>query len=101
MKESKVKIESEKQNRNLSEERISELTNYKITFDERYPRCQSEKFQKITDTRLETGTYSAYEVYIHSKKCRVCGFNPFKNKPLNFKMRMNQWLGKYSWRSFK
>jgi len=102
MAESQNKIQLELQKRNLTEFKISELISISIEpTEENCPRCRSNNFMEITDTELRNTKYGGYEVEINSRKCRICGYNAQKDKPINWKVRMNRFFGKYNWKKLK
>lgn len=101
MKNSLELIEREKEGRNLIDGEIKTKIDYSVICNDRCLRCQSNNFQSIVDSKLKIHSYTAYEVEYHSRKCRICGYNAFKDKPLNFKIRFNKWIGKYYWKKLK
>ena|SRR5690606_4764548 len=102
MPESQAKIKSELKNRSLTDSEIAELTApVGQTELENCPRCDSRNFEEIKETELRTTKYGGYEVEINSRKCRICGYNPKIDKPINWKVRLNRFLGKYSWTKLK
>ena len=38
------------------------------------------------------------EFKVWSKRCRVCGYNGRTDRPLNLRVLLRKWLGRYSWR---
>jgi predicted Zn-ribbon and HTH transcriptional regulator len=102
MPESQHKIQSELKKRNLSDLGISGLTKeieqVKIG---NCPRCGSNNFQEITDTELRSTKYGGYEIEIISRSCRICSYNAQKDKPINWKVRLRKFLGKYAWKRLK
>ncbi|WP_282122682.1 hypothetical protein [Algibacter mikhailovii] len=102
MPESQHIIQSEIKKRNITELNIAELTHDIGQVElENCPRCGSNKFQEIKDTELRATKYGGYEVEINSRKCRICSYNPQKDKPINWKVRLNKFLGKYAWKKLK
>lgn len=102
MPESQAKIHSELKNRNLTDSKITELTKpVGQTELENCPRCGSSNFQELNETELRATKYGGYEVEINSRKCRICGYNPQMDKPINWKVRLDRFLGKYSWTKLK
>lgn len=102
MPESQNKILTELENRNLSESQTSELIKeIAEVSNENCPRCQSSNFMAIKDIELRSTQYGGYEVEINSRKCRICGYNVQKDKSLNWKVRLNRFLGKYKWTKLK
>lgn len=102
MPESQEKIQSEIESRNLTELNITELTKPIEQMDlNNCHRCGSNLFQEIKKTELRSTRYGGYEVEINSRKCRICGYNPYVDKPLNWKVRLNRFLGIYSWKKLK
>lgn len=102
MPESQAKIQSELKNRNLTDSEIAELTTPVVQTElENCPRCGSRNFQEIKETELRATKYGGYEVEINSRKCRICGYNPEMDKPINWKVRLDRFLGKYSWTKLK
>ncbi len=102
MPESQNKIHSELKSRNLTELKIAELTKpIGKTELENCPRCGSQIFQEIKETELRSTKYGGYEVEINSWKCRICGYNSRIDKPINWKIRLDRFLGKYSWTKLK
>ena len=65
------------------------------------PRCNSHHFLPISETELRSGVYSGYEVEIHSKVCRICGYTPNNHPPINWKTRLKKFFGKYAWKRLK
>jgi hypothetical protein len=102
MPESQFKIQSEIKKRNLSDASISELTKEieQINTDN-CPKCGSTKFQEIIDTEIHTTNYGGYETEIVSRKCRICAYNAQKDKPINWSVKLNRFLGKYAWKRLK
>lgn len=83
-------IEEEKKRRKLSQEKITEYIQVK-EFQQKNKclRCQSNlRFVEID--RIFVPDVGSYSIDVHSWKCIVCGFNPHKDKALNWKM----WLKK-------
>ncbi|MBC7000852.1 hypothetical protein [Cytophaga sp. FL35] len=102
MPESQEKIQSEIENRNLTDFALAELTKpIGETELENCPRCGSNLFQEIKETELRSTKYGGYEVEINSRKCRICSYNPQMDKPINWKVRLDRFLGKYSWTKLK
>ncbi len=98
MKESKDKILQELSKRKISSLSAEKLIDQKLeTTNENCPRCQSVDFLEIKDRELRTRKYSSYEVEIISRKCRICGYNPYKDKALNCKVRWKKIRGRYHW----
>ena len=102
MQESQNKIHSELKSRSLSESQTTELLKQvgKVK-SENCPRCGSHRFTEIKDTELRATKYGGYEVEINSRKCKICSYNPQKDKPINWKVRLNKFLGKYAWTKLK
>jgi ribosomal protein L37E len=102
MLESKKHIKSELHKRNLTEIRVKSLINAKENeTKESCPRCQSENFIEVKDVELKIVKYDSYEIEINSRKCSVCGYNAYKNKAINWKVRINKWFGNYNWKRLK
>ena len=102
LKGSKEKIEKNRQKRRLTENEIDGLIEkQKIILNQKCPRCQGENFEEIIDYDVVISNNAPIEKKIHSRKCRICGYNSYKNKPLNFRMRINKILGKYYWVELK
>ena len=100
--QSQDKIRSELKNRKLTDTKISELISAVVNKElGGCSRCSSNNFQEIKETELRSTSYGRYEVEINSWKCRICGYNPQKDKPINWRVRLNKFLGKYSWTRFK
>jgi len=102
MPESQNKIQSELNSRSLLDLNIVELTKEidQVEFGN-CPRCGSSNFQNIKETELRSTSYGGYEVEINSRKCRICAYNAQKDKPISWKVRLNRFLGKYSWKKLK
>jgi len=97
--ESKEIIANEFIRRSMSMESVEALTKRsKVVINENCPRCQSHDFFLEYDIQLIMSRYSSSEVKIWSKRCRICGYNAHRDKPLNFRVRLQRWLGRYSWR---
>jgi len=98
LKDSKKIIENNRRKRRLTEIEISKLIkNQEIVLNQKCPRCQGENFMEVIDHEVVISNNTPIEKKIHSRKCRICGYNSYKNKPLNFKMRVNKIFGKYYW----
>lgn len=50
---------------------------------------------EVIDLEVVISNNTPIEKKNHSRKCRICGYNSYKNKPLNFKMRVNKIFKKY------
>ena len=97
-----MKIKKEISNRNLSESDIEKLTGEIEQVESGFcPRCGSDNFQDIKETELRASKYGGYEVEINTRKCRICAYNPQKDKPVNWSVRLNRFLGKYAWVKLK
>jgi DNA-directed RNA polymerase subunit RPC12/RpoP len=57
------------------------LENIVITSDDNCQRCNSQNFEKISETEFRSGGLTGYEVELVSYKCKVCGFNAEKDVP--------------------
>ncbi|SNR74223.1 hypothetical protein SAMN04488009_3534 [Maribacter sedimenticola] len=102
MPESQEKVRTELKKRNLGNLQVMDLINQKVKISlDNCPRCQSSDFMQIKDTDLRSYGYGGYEVEINSRKCRICGYNAQKDKSLNWKVRLNKFLGKYNWTKLK
>lgn len=102
MQSSKNKIILELKSRNLTDARIANLIKPIKEIDlEHCSRCGSNKFEQIKETELRGSGFGGYEVEIFSRKCRVCGYNPRVDKPLNWQVRWYRFLGRYSWIKLK
>ena len=99
MNESKIKIQNELDKRNISTSIAENLMNINLRVtNENCPRCQSIDFLEIKDRKLVSQKYTAYEIEIISRKCRVCGYNPYKDKALNWKVRWKKIRGRYHYK---
>ncbi len=96
MPKTKKRIEVERNIRQLSIDLINKtIQQNQIDPKKDCPRCYSNlKFEETDIVLVQTGE-GGYQKYVHSFKCLVCGYNPFKHKPLNWKIRWNKFLGKY------
>ena len=94
LKKSKLKIENEIKNRNLSSEKLKSLSNIKLNKvllkeTRCCPRCGSEKLFMETDYKeVPVSEFSSAEVATDSYRCRLCGYNPDKSNPKNFANRI-------------
>ena len=59
------------------------------------PRCNSSRYIVETDYELMHDNMGGYEVAIETDRCRLCGFNPGKNKPKGIKERLKRIFGLY------
>ncbi len=102
LKNSKEIIEKNKRARRLNIIDIKRIVkNQEIILNQKCPRCQGENFKEIIDYDVVIVNNAPIEKKIHSRKCRICGYNSYKNKPLNFRMRINKLLGRYYWVELK
>ncbi len=102
LENSKEIIEKHRRKRRLNELEIRKIIeNQEIILNQKCPRCQGENFKEIIDFDVVISNNVPIEKKIHSRKCRICGYNSYKNKPLNFRMRINKLFGKYYWVELK
>ena len=95
---SKQIIEKHKLKKRLTDIEIKKMVdNQKVLFNDRCPRCQGLNNEEIVDFDVVMSNNVALERKIHSWRCRVCGYNPFKNKALNWKMRLRKLWHKDYW----
>lgn len=85
---SKQKLKDAVLKRGLTSEKLSELFNKGLSKPEDNslhfcPRCYSIKLYVETDHELETVKYYSYEVAVDTLRCRLCGYNPNKQKTKN------------------
>jgi ribosomal protein L37E len=95
-------INLEVQNRTLTDPQIEELTKppYEVDFGD-CPRCGSTSHLEIKETELISTSYGGYEIEVNSRKCRICGYNPHKDKAISWQIRLKKFLGKYAWTKLK
>ena len=99
---SQYQIKSELKLRGLTDFNIINLIHDKSNLiEDNCPRCNSYNFDEIKDTEINLTDFGGYEIQINSRKCRICAYNPQKDKPINFRVRLNRFLGKYAWRKLK
>jgi methionyl-tRNA synthetase len=96
LKESKEKIKSEVLERNLTNDKLNDLFNKGIIRDESKegyfcPRCNASNYLTETDIELRQD-FTSYEVAIDTNRCRICGYNPGKEKSSNLFKRMKKSL---------
>ena len=96
LKKSKIKIENEIKNRDLSSEKLKSLSKIKLNNElhketKCCPRCGSKKLFMETDYReVPVSEFSSAEVATDSNRCRLCGYNPNKSNPKNFTERIRK-----------
>jgi hypothetical protein len=99
MRESKRVIAEELVRRNLTLETMNAfIQNQPVLVNENCPRCQGHNFFLERDRTLIATKYGSGEVDVFSNRCRICGYNPSRDRPLNFRVRLKKWLGSYSWK---
>ncbi len=102
LERSKGKIAYEIKRRELSPEKIELLRSKKLIADSVVPlktcsRCGSNKLFVETDYNEKPDSeISSVELAIDTNRCRLCGFNPDKEIPLNFFARINK-----IWKNYK
>ncbi|WP_421823534.1 hypothetical protein [Flagellimonas oceanensis] len=102
MPNSRDKILSELNRRNLTETQIDEMTEQAEQMSPgNCPRCGSSRLVEVKDTELRATKYGGYEVEINSRKCRICSYNAEKDQPINWKVRLDRFFGKFSWIKLK
>ena len=95
---SKQIIEKHKLAKRLNDFEIRKIVNnQEVVFNDRCPRCQGLNYDQVTDIDVEISNNVAVERKVHSRRCRVCGYNALKNKPLNWKMRIRKLWYKDYW----
>lgn len=96
LEESKKKIISEAKKRNLTKEKIEQLsiTRLEIENNDKSLICsQCGSSQTFTETDYDQEIRHKYltaEVAIETKRCRLCGFNPGKTNPKNLYERLKR-----------
>jgi type I restriction-modification system DNA methylase subunit len=100
--DSKKVIEKHRTLKNLSESEIEAIvSNQKVILNQNCPRCQAANFEQITDYEISMAQNIPFEKRIHSRRCRICGYNAHKNKPLNWKMALRKLWHKEYWEELK
>ena len=91
LEDSKEIIEKHKALKKLSESEIKSIVdNQKVIFNQNCPRCQAANFERITDYDIAIAANVPIEKHIHSRRCRICGYNAYKNNTLNWKMALRK-----------
>ena len=90
LKNSKEKIDTEINRRNLSPEQLKLLKDKKLIIDSSEEtkfcqRCGSDKLFVETDYKeIPVNEFSSAEIAVDSYRCRICGYNADKKAPDNF-----------------
>ena len=96
IEESREKIVKEVKHRNLISAQLEKYFNEKLNQKSAQKtslckRCGSEKLFNEKDFELQPRMkYLTAEVEIETKRCRLCNFNPAKEKPKNLKERLSR-----------